>query len=662
MSPRLHPVVPPGTDIGGYLVEEKLGAGGFGAVYRARRGGRLYALKLIPLWGLAEWAEREVAILLRLKHSNLVRIRGHGQWPDEAPQYFFIVMDYVEGRRLDVWAREENPSAREVVLKVRGVARGLGAAHRAKVVHRDLKESNVIERASDGEAVVVDFGAGGYESAPSITGGVLPPGTPEYRAPEAWRFQQEHGDERGRSYQPGPSDDLYSLGVVLYGLLTGRQPFLPDEAAGVEAVLNRAPKPPHVLNPRVPEALSAVCMRLLAKAPEERHPDADALCAELEALLAQADESWDVKLCDAYGPDTATTLAAMPHAGEDELVQWLKKRKARPRRGPRPPHGEGARDPDSNAVSIQAEPPPPAHARPGPTPAPPPARALQFNTLRVAIWMSLLVGLSVGVLVLARNQTPAPAPAARHGLEPHPIVATDSPPASPALALASWAPGQEVAAPWMPLEADPAAAALDGAPTLAAVAITATFSQEKASVKMKKNTGVSPESEPQRPRVATVGKALGLGIAACMELACTGSQVRPTPPPEECPPGAVEAMEKLGLFARGAGRGESTFDLRPETSRFITVREGETTIRMIRRWGNLPSPTLFSGRLIVGPERVYGRLTEARTPDNERIPVCVQFLDPQDNAIGIQKREPTSDPSTAIVYSTMDLKAVRRFE
>ncbi|HZH16465.1 MAG TPA: serine/threonine-protein kinase, partial [Archangium sp.] len=270
MSPRLHPVVPPGTDIGGYLVEEKLGAGGFGAVYRARRGGRLYALKLIPLWGLAEWAEREVAILLRLKHSNLVRIRGHGQWPDEAPQYFFIVMDYVEGRRLDVWAREENPSAREVVLKVRGVVRGLGAAHQAKVVHRDLKESNVIERASDGEAVVVDFGAGGYESAPSITGGVLPPGTPEYRAPEAWRFQQEHGDERGRSYQPGPSDDLYALGVVLYWLLTGRQPFLPDEAAGVEAVLNRAPKPPHVLNPRVPEALSAVCMRLLAKEPEER--------------------------------------------------------------------------------------------------------------------------------------------------------------------------------------------------------------------------------------------------------------------------------------------------------------------------------------------------------------------------------------------------------
>ncbi|RKH53170.1 serine/threonine protein kinase [Corallococcus llansteffanensis] len=645
MSPRLHPVVPPGTDIGGYLVEEKLGAGGFGAVYRARRGGRRYALKLIPFWGLAEWAEREVAILLRLKHSNLVRIRGHGQWPDEAPQYFFIVMDYVEGRRLDVWAREENPSAREVVLKVRGVARGLGAAHRAKVVHRDLKESNVIERASDGEAVVVDFGAGGYESAPSITGGVLPPGTPEYRAPEAWRFQQEHGDERGRSYQPGPSDDLYSLGVVLYGLLTGRQPFLPDEAAGVEAVLNRAPKPPHVLNPRVPEALSIVCMRLLAKEPEERPPDADALCAELEALLAQVDESWDVKLCDAYGPDTATTLAAVPHAVEDELVQWLKKRKARPRRGPRPPNGEGAHDPDSNAVAIQAELPLPIHARPGPTTVPPPAQARHFNALRVATGMGLLVVLSV--LVLTRNLMPSAAPVAHHAQEPHSSAASLSPPIAPTLALALWAPGQEVAAPWMAPEAQQAAAALDGAPTLAAVALSATLSEEKASVKMKKNTGVPP------------GKALGLGIAACLTMACPGPQLRPTPPPEECPRGAAEAMRKLRIDDNTEAAATLFATLEEGVSRNVTVRAGPTMVLLGRSLGDLPPRTMLSGRLIVGDERVYGRLTEARTPKGDRVPVCIQII--EDAIVGLRK-EPNGGADTASVYPYFDVKAVRRFE
>ena len=650
MSPRLHPVVPPGTDIGGYLVEEKLGAGGFGAVYRARRGGRLYALKLIPLWGLAEWAEREVAILLRLKHSNLVRIRGHGQWPDAAPQYFFIVMDYVEGRRLDVWAREENPSAREVVLKVRGVARGLGAAHRAKVVHRDLKESNVVVRASDGEAVVVDFGAGGYESAPSITGGVLPPGTPEYRAPEAWRFQQEHGDERGRSYQAGPSDDLYALGVVLYWLLTGRQPFLPDEAAGVEAVLNRAPKPPHVLNSRVPEALSAVCMRLLAKEPEARHPDADALCAELGALLAQVDESWDVKLCDAYGPDTATTLAEVPHAGEDELLQWLKKRKARPRRGPRQRAEDAAHDSESNAAAIQAELPPPVPARPGPTPAPPPAQASHFHDLRAAIWMGLLVLLGVGVLVLARNlRSSSPAPAARHALEPRSNAVSFSPSAASTFTLALWAPGQEVAAPWMAPEAQQAAAALNGAPTLAAVALPATLSEEKASVKMKKNTGVSP------------GKALGLGVAACLTMACPGPQVRPTPPPEDCPPGAVEAMEKLGIKV-GDEWLQVTWSARGEDSGRRSVKEGWTSIRVfsgIRRIELRPD-TILSGKLLFG-DRVYGRFTEARLPKGGgTVRVCMELRDGSGKR-GLE-REPGSTEGNVKVWDTGYVRAVDRFE
>ncbi|AKQ65504.1 serine/threonine protein kinase [Myxococcus hansupus] len=638
MSPRLHPVVPPGTDVGGYLVEERLGAGGFGAVYRARRGARSSALKLIPLWGLTAWAEREVAILLRLKHANLVRIRGHGQWPDEAPQSFFIVMDYVEGRRLDVWAEEENPSAREVLRKVLGVARGLGAAHRAKVVHRDLKESNVVVRDADGEAVVVDFGAGGYESAPRITGGVLPPGTLEYRAPEAWRFQQEHGDAHGRAYQPGPSDDLYALGVVLYWLLTGSRPFHPAEAEGVEAVLNRAPRKPQALNPLVPDALGDVCMRLLAKAPEERPPDAGSLCAELEGLLAQADEDWDVKLCDAHGANTATTLAEAPQAVEDELAQWLKRRKARPRRGPRPPRGEDAHDSVSNAAAIPFEPPPVARAK----------------ALRVAAWMAPWMVLIVGGLVLARGLMPS---------APHAEVAVETPPVAPAFAITSWAPGQEVAAPWRPLEADEAAGPLDGASTLAAVALPATHSKEKVSVKMMKDTGMLPQPETQRSRGTTVGKTLGLGVAACLSMACPSAEVRPTPAPEDCPPGAIEAMEQLGLFAPGLERPLTTFDLSPgKGGGLIKVREGTTTVRMVSTWGGMPPGTLFSGQLLVGPERVYGRLTEARTPENERIPVCVQFVEAQDARLGLLKREPISDPGSAIVYSSMDLKAVRRFE
>ncbi|WP_237080564.1 hypothetical protein [Myxococcus xanthus] len=143
-------------------------------------------------------------------------------------------------------------------------------------------------------------------------------------------------------------------------------------------------------------------------------------------------------------------------------------------------------------------------------------------------------------------------------------------------------------------------------------------------MKMKKDTGMLPQPEPQRLRGTAAGKAIGLGVAACLSMACPGSQVRPTPPPEDCPPGAVEAMEQLGLFAPGLELPLTTFALSPgKDAGFVKVREGVTTVRMVAHWGRMPSQTLFSGQLLVGPERVYGRLTEARTPENERIPVCV---------------------------------------
>ncbi|XXF78510.1 serine/threonine-protein kinase [Myxococcaceae bacterium GXIMD 01537] len=626
MSPRQLALVPPGTDVGGYKVEKKLGAGGFGAVYLARRGGRLYALKLIPLWGLGEWAEREVAILLRLKHPNLVRIRGHGQWPDESPQSFFIAMDYVEGRRLDAWAQAENPSAREVARKVLGVARGLGVSHETRVVHRDLKEANIVVRASDGEAVLVDFGAGGYESAPSITGGVLPPGTPEYRAPEAWRFQQEHGDEPSASYQPGPSDDLYALGVVLYWLLTGRQPFLPDEAAGVEAVLHRAPRAPQELNPRVPEALGDLCLRLLAKSPEERHASAAALGEDLERLLAQADASWEVALCDAYGPDTATTLANGPLAEDDELLRWLNKAKARPRRGPLP---------------VRAAPSPRGGAR---------------RARRAMAWASLGVFLCVCALLLARVARSVMAPARVPG------VAILLPTGGSELALSFWAPGQEVAAPWLPPEAQVATAPPEAALTSVAVTASAAFSKDLTPVKMK-STGMTPQPDPRRGQGSSVAKALG--VAACLGMACTGSQVRPKPPPEECPPGAAEAMKKLNLAYAGYVHRYSTFRPNDEgPNRDVNVQAGPATLLLVSAsngWGGLPRRTEFFGRILIGAERVYFRITEARTPKGERFPVCIQIVDGFDSGFGIQKRR-DGGPDAATIESEVLVEVVPRFE
>jgi len=167
-------------------------------------------------------------------------------------------------------------------------------AHEERVVHRDVKEDNILVDERTGQAVLVDFGAGYREGDPTLTKGVFPKGAHHYRAPEAWAFLRQHAGVPGAHFRPGPAGDLYALGVVLYRLLTGRFPFRLTEERGVdvEAVLHEAPLPPHLLNPRVPLEVEAVCLRLLAKKPEERYPSAVALYEALEEVKARADNSW----------------------------------------------------------------------------------------------------------------------------------------------------------------------------------------------------------------------------------------------------------------------------------------------------------------------------------------------------------------------------------
>jgi serine/threonine-protein kinase len=142
--------------------------------------------------------------------------------------------------------------------------------------------------------VLVDFGAAGYEGAPRLTA-VLPPGTPEYRSPEALRFARE--DEGVDCYPAGPGDDLWALGVTTYFILTRELPFGDRRSRGMNhAILHETPPAPHELNPRVPPALSRVCMRMLEKAPEARYADAEALADALEEAAAPADGPWLVSL------------------------------------------------------------------------------------------------------------------------------------------------------------------------------------------------------------------------------------------------------------------------------------------------------------------------------------------------------------------------------
>ncbi|WP_309895516.1 serine/threonine-protein kinase, partial [Archangium sp.] len=293
MSPHDTPPLPPGTRIGGDVVEGVLGTGSYGTVYRMRSPeGYPSALKLVPL-GEGKRDERvwrEVELGTYLNHPNLVCHLGWGQWPEDTPRFVWMKLRLVEGPTLERWGHESGRTVGEVVDKALEVARGLAVAHDARVVHRDVKGDNILVDERTGQAVLVDFGAGYHEGDATLTKGVFPRGAHPYRAPETWAFLRQHAGGEGAHFRAGPSGDLYALGVVLYQLLTGRLPcrLTVEGRVDVEAVLHEAPLPPHLVNPRVPREVGAVCLRLLAKKPEERYPSAVALYEALEEAKARA--------------------------------------------------------------------------------------------------------------------------------------------------------------------------------------------------------------------------------------------------------------------------------------------------------------------------------------------------------------------------------------
>ncbi|NOK12781.1 serine/threonine-protein kinase [Corallococcus exercitus] len=596
-------ILVPGAEVLGYSVERQLGQGGFGTVYLARNAGQPFALKLLHLPRVGERVEREVSILLKLRHPHVVGLQGYGLWPPREPRFAVIVMEYVDGRRLDVWADEENPSARQVARVMLDVARALAATHAAGVLHRDVKEANVMVRASDGLAKLVDFGIGDYTGARGLTEDILPPGTPEYRAPEAWRYFRQHARIPGARYVASAPDDLWALGVVLYWLLTGRKPFDgEDDAAFIEAVLTQTPTPPCEENERVPRALSGVCMGLLEKTPEARTPDALAVIATLDAALRSADAAWDVPLCDAFGEDTATT-----EGEQDSFEKWMNRPRHRPRRGARV---------EPEETPLPAGSPTPVRVRP--------------RVFRAWTAMAMVLAMVAAGAVRMRGSSHPPA----------------------AVTLR-----QEVAPADKSSQSDRAAAPSGPEATAAAVALPATHQEVAATV-----TTQTPEtpslplpSKPVRKVRSVMTRAAG--TAACTALmACPGPQVRPPPPPEPCPVGAVKAMKERGI--RMGDKYVAAFDFsRP---RIMSVSEGPTQFLLAEDVGSLPGGTAVSGRLIVR-DRVYGRLTWAVTRQGDSFPVCLEVF-AEEGGRGMVREPGDDSPSSARVFTTVRVKAVHEFE
>jgi serine/threonine protein kinase len=265
-----------------FEIEGRAGAGGMGAVYRARDRytSERVALKLLHPEGsgaqASERFDREARLLSELRHPGIVSYVAHGEAPDGRR---FLAMEWLDGEDLAARLLRGPLSLDDSLLLLRRVAEALGVAHARGVVHRDLKPGNVFLVGGDvARPKLLDFGiARRLVSSRAMTRAGALVGTPDYMAPEQARGQ---GDIT-------PSADVFSLGCVLYECLAGQPPFAAEHMAAVLArILFEDPPPLDERRPDVPAAVSSLVERMLAKYPAQRLAGAGALLVELDALGA----------------------------------------------------------------------------------------------------------------------------------------------------------------------------------------------------------------------------------------------------------------------------------------------------------------------------------------------------------------------------------------
>ncbi len=260
---------------------DELGRGGMGVVFRARQAGlgRIVALKMM-LRGAAASANdtarfrAEAEAAARLDHPHIVPIHAVGD--HEGQPYF--TMAFIEGTTLARRLADGPIPPLEAATLLAPVCRAIDYAHRRGVLHRDLKPSNIlIDR--DGQPHVTDFGlAKRVDAQMSLTNTGAVVGTPSYMPPE---------QAVGARGQLGPASDVYSLGAILYQMLTGKPPFLAATALDtILLVLEQDPLPPRLLNPKADRDLEMIALKCLQKPTDLRYPTAGALADDLEAYLA----------------------------------------------------------------------------------------------------------------------------------------------------------------------------------------------------------------------------------------------------------------------------------------------------------------------------------------------------------------------------------------
>ena len=287
LSPMLSTAVPGMSDrqelavFPGYEVLSVLGRGAMGVVYKARQIGldRIVALKVLPQGGQSdkEALQRfrtEARAMAQLHHPNIVQIFDIGE-QDSLP---YFSLEFVEGGSLAQKLRGLPQPPRQAVQTVEILARAIAVAHERGIIHRDLKPANVLLTIS-GQPKITDFGLAkllGEKNRHTMHGAIL--GTPSYMAPE-----QACGNMKAIC----PATDIFSLGAILYEMLTGRPPF---QGATVfdtmQQLMRDRPRPLRALRPELPNDLDRVVLKCLEKTPADRYPLAGELADDLRRFLS----------------------------------------------------------------------------------------------------------------------------------------------------------------------------------------------------------------------------------------------------------------------------------------------------------------------------------------------------------------------------------------